>query len=136
MTKIIKGLCIIALGFGLIACDNNSDDDKVIKNEEIKENIDVKDEEVQISTDIDPDFKELMDSYEAIFDDFIAFMNKYNESEDTSSMMLEYLNYMTKLTSTMDAMEELENVEMSDAETLYYIEVSTRIMQKLSQVEY
>lgn len=53
------------------------------------------------STDIRPEFKEAMDNYEAFFDEYCEFMKKYNESDDTTSLLADYASYMVKYTDTM-----------------------------------
>lgn len=82
-----------------------------------------------------PEFKEAMDTYEAFFDEYIAFMKKYAESDGTDLELLsDYADYMSKYAETMEAFEEWENKDLNTAETAYYIEVQTRISQKLLQV--
>ena len=83
---------------------------------------------------VTPSFKEAMDSYEKFFDEYIAFMKKYKESENPLDMMSEYSDYMTQYAETMQKMSELEDEELSDADTAYYIEVTTRINKKLLEV--
>lgn len=82
-----------------------------------------------------PEFKEAMDTYEAFFDEYIAFMKKYAESDGTDLTLLsDYADYMSKYAETMEAFEAWENKDLNTAETAYYIEVQTRISQKLLQV--
>ena len=82
---------------------------------------------------IRPDFKEMMDSYEEFFDEYIAFMEKYSnaDSSDSMSMMNDYFDYMTKYSEVMEKLGAVDQSELSDAETLYYIEFTTRISQKM-----
>lgn len=81
-----------------------------------------------------PEFKEALDSYEDFFDEYCDFMKKFNESPDDLSLIGEYTEYLTQYYETMDKMDKLDNGEMNDAETKYYIEVTTRINQKLIDV--
>lgn len=83
------------------------------------------------STDIRPEFKEAMDSYEAFFDEYCEFMKKYNESDDTTSLLVDYASYMVKYTDTMQKMNNISEDELTDAEVAYYTEVSARISAKL-----
>lgn len=85
-------------------------------------------------SDIRPEFKEAMDSYEAFFDEYCDFMKKYNKSTDTTSMLTDYANYMTKYADTMEKMNAVDQSELSTAELKYYTEVTTRISQKLLEV--
>ncbi len=83
---------------------------------------------------IRPEFQEAMDSYEAFFDEYIAFMKSYQESANSISMMKDYLDYMTQYAETMDKLSKLGEEELSEQEALYYAEVSLRINQKLLEV--
>lgn len=83
------------------------------------------------STDIRPEFKEAMDNYEAFFDEYCEFMKKYNESDDTTSLLADYASYMVKYTDTMQKMNNISEDELTDAEVAYYSEVSARISAKL-----
>ena len=90
--------------------------------------------EPTVSTASDPDFRAAMDSYEAFFDEYVAFMKSYEESSDPTSMLSDYLSLMTQYTETMQALESIDEDELSDADALYYAEVSLRISQKLQEV--
>lgn len=82
-----------------------------------------------------PEFKEAMDSYEAFFDEYCAFMEKYIASDGSDvSLLLDYANYMSKYAEMMADFEAWEDEEMNDAETAYYIQVQTRINEKLLEV--
>ena len=75
-----------------------------------------------------------MDSYEAFFDEYVAFMEKYAESDDTTSLLADYSNYMSQYAEVMKKMDAIDEDELSTAEAAYYLEVSTRITQKLATV--
>lgn len=94
-------------------------------------------EEKNELTGIRPEFKEAMDSYEAFFDKYIDFMNRYENADTTElmNMMTDYLQYMTDFVETMEEMEEMEDEEMSTEEALYYAQVTSRISRKLMTVE-
>lgn len=81
-----------------------------------------------------PEFKEAIDSYEAFFDEYCEFMKKYNESPDDLTLLTQYAEYIAQYTDTMSKMEALDDGEMNDAETKYYIEVTSRINQKLLEI--
>lgn len=80
---------------------------------------------------IRPEFKEAMDSYEEFFDKYASFMEKYAESSGSPSMFSDYMKFLDQYTETMEAMEKLGKEEMSIEESAYYLEVTTRINQKL-----
>lgn len=67
------------------------------------------DADTEISeTTIRPEFKEAVDSYEDFFDEYVAFMEKYSESDDTASMLADYSSYMTQYAETMEKMESID----------------------------
>lgn len=83
---------------------------------------------------IRPEFKDMMDSYEAFFDEYCEFMKKYNESDDVTSMLADYTDYMTKYVEFMGKLDEVDEDELSTEEALYYAEVSARISKKILEV--
>ena len=83
---------------------------------------------------LDPEFKATMDSYEAFFDEYVAFMIAYKESDDIVSMASKYTAMMTEYLQTMTALQEMDQKTLSDEEALYYAEVMLRINQKLLEV--
>lgn len=94
-------------------------------------------ETTKASTDsngIRPDIKEAIDSYETFMNDYCDFMTKYSESDDVVSMMADYVDYMSKYADMAKKFDDLENDNLNDAELSYYLEVQTRITQKLANV--
>lgn len=94
-------------------------------------------ETTEASTDsngIRPDIKEAIDSYETFMNDYCDFMTKYSESDDVVSMMADYVDYMSKYADMAKKFDDLENDNLNDAELSYYLEVQTRITQKLANV--
>lgn len=83
---------------------------------------------------IRPEFKEAMDSYEAFFDEYIAFMERYANSDNPLNLLADYANYMTKYTETMTALGQINDGSLSTEELAYYVEVQSRITQKLLTV--
>ena len=77
--------------------------------------------------------KEALDSYEAFIDEYIAFMQRYESSSDTSSLLMEYMDYLTRYADLTEKMEKMEDEDMSDADYAYYTEVMLRCSQKLLQ---
>lgn len=84
---------------------------------------------------IRPEVKEAIDSYETFYDEYIAFMKKYQsaDSAELLGMMTDYLKMIERLSEMSDKMDVLEE-EMNDAELAYYLEVTARIMQKMSEI--
>lgn len=83
------------------------------------------------TTGIRPEFKKAMDEYEAFFDEYVAFMITFQESDNVASMMGEYNSMMMQYVETMGALEDIDEDELTDEEALYYAEVMLRINQKL-----
>lgn len=85
-------------------------------------------------SDIRPEFKEALDSYEVFFDEYVEFMKKYQDSDDVSSMLTDYTNYMSQYADMMTKLSALEGEDMTTAEAAYYLEVTTRINKNLLEV--
>lgn len=83
------------------------------------------------SDGVSAEFKEAMDSYEKFFDDYVDIMQKMSDNPSDLTILAEYTEFMGKYTDTMTKFEAIEDSDMNDAETAYYVEVQTRINQKL-----
>lgn len=82
------------------------------------------------------DFKAAMDSYEAFVDEYVAFMEKYNNNPSDIGLIADYASYMRKYADFAKKFEQWENEDLNDDELAYYIEVQTRVNQKLLDVTY
>ena len=81
---------------------------------------------------VDPELKAFLDSYEEYMDSYIEFMQKMADNPDDLTIMAEYANMMLKYNEFAAAIEKYDSDEdMSEADRLYYIEVITRVEQKL-----
>ncbi len=79
------------------------------------------------------DFKKTMDAYEAFFDEFIAFMDKFNSSEGSSEAMLsEYTEIIAKYAAYEKDMAQIDLNSLSDEEMQYYTAVTSRVEQKMA----
>ena len=85
---------------------------------------------------IDPEFKEMMDSYEAFFDEYVDFINKFNNADsiEVLELMSSYTDYMEQYAETMEKLSDINQDDLSAAEALYYAEVMARIYQKLEKL--
>lgn len=79
-------------------------------------------------------FKEAMDSYEAFYDEYVAFMQKYNDSDNTLAMLPDYLKLVAQAEEANKKIDEWDDGTMNDTELKYYIEVTSRISQKLIDI--
>lgn len=84
---------------------------------------------------VDAELKAVLDGYEAFMDDYIEFMQKYKNSDNIAGMLSDYAEIMKQYVNYMEAIEEYDPGEMSAADAAYYIEVTSRVSQKLLEVE-
>lgn len=83
---------------------------------------------------VSPDVKEALDSYEAVMDEYVDFMQKYKDSGYSASMMADYTSMLQKYTEFSAKIDAMDAENMSDADYAYYVEVTSRVAQKLLQV--
>jgi hypothetical protein len=90
----------------------------------------------QETGDIDPTLKEFLDSYEAFIDEYIEFMARYQQNPTDTTLLSEYTNIMNKYSEFAQEISEWQGkqAEMSAADWNYYIDVTTRCNQKMSNV--
>lgn len=84
-------------------------------------------------TDIRPEFKELMDNYEAFIDEYCKFMQSYMNSDPSTEMLIQYFSILSKYTEFAKQIDSISKDELTSAELSYYIEVNSRVSQKLLQ---
>ena len=87
------------------------------------------------SSQVDPNFKATMDSYEQFFDQYVAFMQKYKDSNYSADMLVDYTKMMQQYSDTMTKMDSIDQGSLSAADDAYYVEVLGRISQKLAVVQ-
>lgn len=80
---------------------------------------------------VSADIKDALDSYEAFVDDYIEFMDRYKNSGDTASMMNDYLEYMQEYNELSQKIDAIDENSLSVADHAYYVEVMSRVSQKL-----
>lgn len=86
-------------------------------------------------TYISPEFKEAMDSYEAFYDEYVEYLKAYNNDPTNAELlkgMSELLAREAEMTKKFDAWED---EDMTTAETAYYLEVHSRVLAKLAEVQ-
>lgn len=77
------------------------------------------------------DFKEAMDNYESFMNDYVDFMKKYQANPTDLSLITDYATYISKYNELSQSFEKWNSSDMNDAEKAYYIEVQTRVNNKL-----
>lgn len=78
-----------------------------------------------------PEVKEALDAYEAFFDEYADFMEKYESSDNTVGMLLDYTKYVSEYVETMKKFEAMGDDDLNNAEMAYYLQVQMRVSQKL-----
>ena len=88
---------------------------------------------VVAETDIRPEVKEFLDSYEAFIDEYAAFMQRYANAGDSdlAAMMGDYASFMSRYADFADKLDAMDESELTNAELAYYMEVTSRCSQKL-----
>lgn len=80
---------------------------------------------------IRPEFKEAMDSYEAFYDEYAAFMADYKKNPTDFSLLMKYTTMLTKVAEMDEKFNAWDQNDMTPEELKYYLEVNTRIQKKL-----
>lgn len=90
-------------------------------------------EEAPLSTasGIRPEFKEAMDAYEAFYDEYCDFMVGYQKNPTDLKLIAQYGQLMTKMAEADAAFEKWDESDLNNEELKYYLEVNSRVMQKL-----
>jgi len=86
------------------------------------------------TSEIRPEFKEAMDSYEAFYTEYCAFMEEYNENPTDLTLLAKYAAMLTKAEEMNEAFEAWDEDELSNEELEYYLDVNNRIMKMLVDV--
>ena len=94
---------------------------------------DTEEEEVIDEMTIRPEIKEFLDSYETFMDEYVAFMQTYMSGgmENMVAMMGEYTNMLSRYEEFTEALDSMDEEAMTNAELYYYLEVTSRVSQKL-----
>lgn len=89
----------------------------------------------QPATEMRAEFKEAMDSYEKFMNEYCDFMEKYIASGGTDLPLLqEYAEYMSKYNEVSASFKKWDSSDLNEAESEYYIEVQTRINERLVKI--
>lgn len=117
---------------GATAVSNVADSDEATSDETEDKKKEVKNSDN--SDEIRPDFKAAMDSYEDFMDEYVAFMKKYSENPSDLDLLTDYAKFMSEYADFVADFEKWEDADLNTAETKYYIEVQSRVSQKLLEV--
>lgn len=112
---------------------NNTSDVEEDNEEEEPESQEPESSETAKDNDgVDPELKAFLDSYEAYMDEYIEFMKKYqSDPNNMVSMLKEYSEMMVKYADFAEKVDAYDTDKMSPADAKYYIEVTSRVTQKM-----
>lgn len=81
---------------------------------------------------IRPEFQQAMDSYEAFFDEYCDFMRRYSESDGTDlDLLADYADIMEQYAQVTTNFSSWDGDDLTAAELALYLDVQTRVNQKL-----
>jgi hypothetical protein len=74
-----------------------------------------------------------MDSYEAFFDEYVDFMQRYRDNPTDLELLTQLSDMLARESEMLEEFEAWEDNDLTDAELAYYLEVHSRIYAKLLQ---
>lgn len=83
------------------------------------------------ATEVSSELKAFLDSYEEFMERYIDFLADYQAAADQSSMLTEYLSLMQEYADFAAKAEAYNDAEMNTVDAAYYLEVTSRVAQKL-----
>ena len=83
---------------------------------------------------VSADFKQTMDDYESFMNQYCDFMEKYQSSDDTTSMLVDYAKMTASYTEWAAKWDAIDESTLSAADDAYYLEVQGRVAARLAQV--
>lgn len=86
------------------------------------------------SSGISQEFKVAMDAYEAFYDEYCALLKQYYNNPTDYSLLVRYMELVEKAEEVDKAFEQWNDEKLSNEELLYYMEVNTRVLNKLAAV--
>ena len=75
-----------------------------------------------------------MDSYESFMNEYVEFMKKYNANPTNLTLLNQYSSYLEKYNKFVEDFDKWDEDDMNDAELKYYLEVLSRVTNKLSEL--
>ena len=81
-----------------------------------------------------PEFKEAMDTYEAFYNEYCDFLGKYAQNPTDFSLLGQYAGMLSKAGEMDAAFKKWDEGNLNSAELQYYLEVNSRVLQKLAGV--
>lgn len=73
-------------------------------------------------------------AYEEFYDEYCDLMAQYTKNPTDFSLLTKYGNMLSKMTEIDAAFKKWNDADMTTAEAAYYLEVNSRVLQKLAKV--
>lgn len=83
------------------------------------------------SSGIRPEFKEAMDSYVDFFEEYAAFMKKFQSNSTDINLLLGYTQYLAQYADTMDKLEAVDQADLTKEELAYYLDTMVQVEKLL-----
>ena len=109
--------------------EEESSEEEASSEEESSEEESSEEAESVDQTLIRDDIRDAIDSYEAFIDEYCEFLESYDSSDLT--MLAKYAEMLQKEVEMSQKFDALDDQELTEAEALYYSEVSIRCSQKI-----
>lgn len=87
--------------------------------------------ETTAATGIRKEFKDAMDSYEAFYDEYFAFMEEYKKNPTNLSLLGKYAEMLTKVEDMDKKFKAWETGDLTNEELKYYMDVLNRVQKKM-----
>lgn len=113
-----------------IISESENDNPTDVTNEEEIEEVE---SDIQLVDGMRPEFKEAMDSYEEFYSEYCDLYKKYSENSSDLTILAEYYALLGKM-DDMDKKFDAWDGDLNDAEYKYYLEVQSRVTQKLASI--
>ncbi len=88
----------------------------------------------QETNELRAEFKEAMDSYEAFINQYCSFMERYKENPTDLSLLTQYASMLSQYSKMSQSFDQWEDEDLNDAELKYYLEVQSRVTQKILNI--
>ena len=79
-------------------------------------------------------FRSVMDGYEQYMNKYVDFMKKYEANPSDASLLSDYASMISQYTDWMDKIDDYNEDNLSISDWQYYIDVTSRVNKKLSEV--
>ncbi len=80
------------------------------------------------------DFKKAMDDYEEFYDEYCEFIEEFEKNPSDWQLLIKYAEMMADLAEMETSFSKWESEDLTNEELQYYLEVQTRVTNKLLDV--